>query len=79
MPPEHALPQRRLFCCCGRDRPFSAGLCRSCYRAVRHSRERFAGLRDEILTRDGHRCRACGAGDRLHVHHRKQLQLPVAA
>jgi len=68
--PEPASPQRPLSCSCGRE-VFAAGLCRSCYRAARHSRERFAGLRDEILTRDGYHCRACGAGDRLHVHHRK--------
>lgn len=63
--------QRPLFCACGRDFPFVAGLCRSCYRASVHSRQRFAGLREDILERDGRLCRACGSGDRLHVHHRK--------
>ena len=63
--------QKSLFCSCGRDFPFAAGLCRSCYRAAAHSRERFAGLREEILFRDGHLCRVCGARERLHVHHRK--------
>jgi 5-methylcytosine-specific restriction endonuclease McrA len=49
-----------------------AGLCRACYRAEAHSRQRFAGLRDEILRRDGYACRGCGASHpRLHVHHRK--------
>jgi 5-methylcytosine-specific restriction endonuclease McrA len=59
--------QKPLFCPCGRDLPAVAGLCHACYR----SRRRFAGLRDEILERDGRACRACGTGHRLHVHHRK--------
>lgn len=63
--------QRALFCPCGRDFPWVAGLCPICYRAAAHSRYRFNGLRDEILDRDGRQCRACGAADRLHVHHRK--------
>ena len=63
--------QRPLFCSCGRDLPFVAGLCRSCYCSAAHSRERFAGLREEILNRDGRLCCACGSADRLHVHHRK--------
>ena len=63
--------QRALFCPCGRDFPWTAGLCRSCYRAASRSRRRFSGLRDEILDRDGHQCRACGSANRLHVHHRK--------
>ena len=63
--------QRALFCPCGRDVPWTAGLCRSCYRAAAHSRRQFDGLRGEILERDGHLCRACGSTDRLHVHHRK--------
>jgi hypothetical protein len=71
MPAAERGGQRPLFCPCGGDLPFVAGLCRVCYRAAAHSRERFAGLREEILERDGHTCRACGAGERLHVHHRK--------
>ena len=63
--------QRRLFCPCGRDFPWTAGLCRSCYRSAARSRQRFGGFREDVLQRDGHTCRACGAGDRLHVHHRK--------
>ena len=63
--------QRALFCPCGRDFPWTAGLCRSCYRAAAHSRHRFAGLRDEILDRDRRQCRTCGSVERLHVHHRK--------
>lgn len=63
--------QKLLFCPCGRDFPFAAGLCRACYIRAAHSRQRFAGLRDQILERDGRACQACGAGQRLHVHHRK--------
>ena len=63
--------QAPLFCSCGHDQPAIAGLCQPCYRRAAHSRFRFGGLREEILARDGHTCRACGAGDRLHVHHRK--------
>ena len=63
--------QRLLFCPCGQNLPAIRGLCRSCYRSAAHSRQYFSGLRWEILERDGNRCRACGSGDRLHVHHRK--------
>lgn len=28
-----------------------------------------AGLRDEVLEADGHRCRFCGKTDNLQVHH----------
>ena len=66
-----ASSQRPLFCPCGRDFPWTCGLCRPCYRSAAHSRHRFAGLREEILERDGRLCRACGGGNRLHVHHRK--------
>ena len=67
-----ASRQRSLFCSgCGRSLPFVAGLCRLCYRAAAHSRAHFCGLREEILERDDRLCRACGSGDRLHVHHRQ--------
>jgi 5-methylcytosine-specific restriction endonuclease McrA len=29
-------------------------------------------LREEVLERDGHTCRGCGATHRLHVHHRRR-------
>jgi 5-methylcytosine-specific restriction endonuclease McrA len=80
-----AAVQVLLFCPCGQDLPAIAGLCRRCYRALANSRFRFGGLREEILERDGHACRACGAGNRLHVHHRKpglndrQLLITVCA
>jgi hypothetical protein len=60
-----------LFCPCGQDLPAIAGLCRRCYRRLANSRFRFGGLREEILERDGQACRTRGAGERLHVHHRK--------
>jgi len=65
-----AKPKPRL-CSCGRDFSWAGGLCRACYRARAHSRQRFDGLREEILERDGRLCRACGAAGRLHVHHRR--------
>lgn len=64
-------PQSAPLCPCGRDFARTRGLCRSCYRAAARSRQRFGGLRDEILERDGRTCQACGAGNQLHVHHRK--------
>ena len=63
--------QAWLFCPCGQDAPATAGLCRRCYWSASNSRARFGGLREEILERDGRACRGCGAGNRLHVHHRK--------
>ena len=42
--------QARLFCPCGQDVPALAGLCRRCYRSASHSRFRFGGLRDAILS-----------------------------
>jgi NMD protein affecting ribosome stability and mRNA decay len=66
-----ATPALLFACPCGRDFPWIAGLCRTCYRAAARSRQRFAGLREEVLQRDGYACRACGAVDHLHVHHRK--------
>jgi hypothetical protein len=60
-----------MFRVCGRDLPFRGGLCRSCYSAAAHSRERFAGVREEILDRDGRLCLGCGSAGPLHVHHRK--------
>lgn len=69
---QRSTRERFLFCSgCGRDFPFVAGLCRSCYRAADRSRRNFGGVREEILERDGRLCRACGGAERLHVHHRK--------
>jgi 5-methylcytosine-specific restriction endonuclease McrA len=46
-------------------------LCRRCYAARSRSRRRFAGNREAVLERDGHRCRVCGGGERVAVHHRR--------
>ena len=74
--PPTAFPRRRgfqrgLFCACGR--PLEARLirCRVCAWEVPYSRRYFGGHRAAILARDGHRCRTCGGGQTLHVHHRR--------
>ncbi len=64
-----AARQRAFFCGCGRDLPSVAGLCHCRYRTAQHSRQRFAGLWEEILDRAGHLCQTCRSADRLHVHH----------
>ena len=63
--------QCSLFCACGGAVPAIAGLCRLCYRRKAHSREKFSGRREEVLERDGYRCRVCGNVDRIAVHHRR--------
>jgi hypothetical protein len=63
--------QRALFCPCGALPPLTAGLCKSCYWKSRHSFRFFGGRREEILERDGHRCRACGRDNWIGIHHRK--------
>ncbi len=64
--------QSVLSCGCGEPAATGAGLCRLCARRVRLSRERFGGLREPVLRRDGYRCRGCGELNRgaLIVHHR---------
>lgn len=61
--------QRSLLCGCGASTLFARGRCSHCYRAWRLSRERFAGLRQSALRRDGG-CVLCGACASLVVHHR---------
>jgi hypothetical protein len=64
--------QLALFCGCGR-RPVELkepGCCRLCYGRRYRSLRFFGGLREVVLKRDRFRCRACGAGARLVVHHR---------
>jgi hypothetical protein len=65
-----AFRQKPLFCACGERTPAIAGLCSKCYRARQHSRDYFAGKREAVLARDHFRCATCGAGNRVHVHHR---------
>ncbi len=70
--PKHL--QRALHCPCGRSPVIARGLCGTCYTLRRQGDEHFGGLREQVLARDGHRCRVCGAsgaGKRtLAVHHR---------
>jgi hypothetical protein len=69
-PAKRPVRQKPLFCSCGAGTPAIAGLCPPCYRAKARSRFYFAGHRDAVLLRDGFRCRGCGAGKTLCVHHR---------
>ena len=48
------------------------GCCRLCYQRHHHSLRWFGGLRELILKRDRFRCRVCGVGRRLVVHHRAE-------
>lgn len=69
--PRPSLWQRAFFCPCGSVFIYAAGKCRRCYQRQRWSRRYFAGLRDEVLFRDHHECRGCGAHTLLIVHHRQ--------
>ena len=63
-----------LLCRCGR-RPVELkvlGCCRLCYQRRYHSSRWFGGLRELILKRDRFKCRVCGVGRRLVVHHRDE-------
>ena len=71
--------QRSLHCRCGRAQTVAHGLCGTCYTLKRQDAEHFGGLREQVLERDGYRCRVCAAlpeVDRLclglppSVHHR---------
>ncbi len=64
--------QESLLCQCGQEASASR-LCQRCERRERHSRENFDGLLDDVLRRDGFRCRVCGEVDRERLvgHHRK--------
>ena len=66
--------QRALHCRCGREKILALGLCASCYTMKRQDDEYFGGMREQVLERDGHCCRVCGASGRrkgsIVVHHR---------
>jgi hypothetical protein len=66
--------QRALHCRCGREKILALGLCATCYSLKRQDEEYFGGLREQVLERDGHCCRVCGASGRrkrsIVVHHR---------
>jgi hypothetical protein len=64
--------QLSWLCGCGR-RPVELsglGCCRTCYHRRYHSLRFFDGLREAVLKRDRFRCRVCGNGAQLLVHHR---------
>lgn len=66
--------QRALYCRCGNAKILAHGLCATCYSLKRQDEEYFGGLREQVLERDGHRCRVCDAPGRekrsIIVHHR---------
>src|ERR1700730_2692885 len=66
--------QMDLLCACGRRlvELKALGCCRLCYQRRYHSMRWFGGLRELILKRDRFRCRVCGVGRRLVVHHRAE-------
>jgi hypothetical protein len=71
---EARTAQLDLLCACGRKRVELKvlGCCRLCYQRHYHSVRWFGGLRELILKRDRFRCRVCGVGRRLVVHHRDE-------
>ena len=73
------LVQSVLCCPCGKTKIFGYGLCASCYSLKRQDAEKFNGLRERVLERDGYRCRVCAelpeverlcVGQPPSVHHR---------
>lgn len=53
----------RARCCpCGREKILAPGLCATCYTLKRQDEEYFGGHREEVLARDGYRCRIPGCG-----------------
>jgi hypothetical protein len=66
--------QRALHCRCGREKILALGLCGICCTLKRQDDEYFGELREQVMERDGHCCRVCGASGRrkrsIVVHHR---------
>lgn len=63
--------QRGMFCLgCGSARLCAREMCRACYNAHYRSQTYFSGFREEVLDRDGWRCRVCGEPTNV-VHHRR--------
>ena len=66
--------QRVMHCPCGESKVLALGLCATCYSLKRQDAERFGGLREAVLERDGYRCCVCDASGRdkrsIVVHHR---------
>jgi 5-methylcytosine-specific restriction endonuclease McrA len=68
------LRQRVLFCRCGSTSIYVRGLCRPCYHREWADQKHYAGLREQVLARDQHRCRGCETPSIetvLVVHHRQ--------
>ena len=71
------LVQQSLCCPCGNDKILALGVCATCYTLRRQDVEYFGGHREEVLERDGYRCRVPGCttlkrGKRsVAVHHRR--------
>ena len=71
------LVQRSLCCPCGNDKVLALGVCSTCYTLRRQDEAYFGGHREEVLERDGYRCRVpeCTTMKRgkrsVAVHHRK--------
>jgi hypothetical protein len=69
-----SLEEKVLFRRCGSTSIYVRGFCQRCYQRERADRKHFAGLREQVLARDGHRCRGCQAAavdSVLSVHHRQ--------
>jgi hypothetical protein len=62
--------QLSWLCPCGQRPVELKGLCRLCYHRRYHSLRFFGGLHEAVLKRDRSRCRNCGSGAPLVVHHR---------
>src|SRR4051794_7023199 len=56
--------QVAMHCRCGNPKILARGLCSTCYTLKRQDAEYFGGLREQVLQRDGYRCRGCGASGR---------------
>jgi 5-methylcytosine-specific restriction endonuclease McrA len=68
--------QSALWCrACGGEGKLIAGLCSRCYSRRHWDKHYFAGLRAQVLDRDGHACQLCtrpARGKRsIIVHHRR--------
>ena len=65
--------QVSLLCGCGSAAVVRSGRCAKCERRARLSAEKFGGLREQALIRDGYLCRVCSEFDPalLLVHHRR--------
>jgi hypothetical protein len=64
--------QKVLFCFrCTVGTPRIRGWCRRCYDSFYRSERYFAGLREEVLARDGNRCCVCHGREKLVPHHRR--------